>query len=73
MKLTGSPIHLKLTSGGIHGKTGRVWLNGEEITGRVRRVEVDWACDNVNMAVIHLYADSIQIDGTTYAAVESGS
>ena len=62
------PVHIKLTSGGVHGKTGRLWLNGEEITGRVRRVEIDWAADNVNLVVLHLYADSLDIDGKTYVA-----
>lgn len=54
-------IKLKLEGTGLHGKNTKVWINGEEVTGKVQAVDVRWACDGVNVATIQFVVDDLDI------------
>lgn len=56
-------MRLRLTTTGLHGKTCRVWLNDEEVSGRVQRVVLTADCQDANRAVLTLLVDEVEIDG----------
>lgn len=68
----GAPLRIRVESTALHGKSGRVWINDEEVTGRVVAVSIDWRADNVNRAVIELLVDELTIDGLTFTKGRHG-
>lgn len=62
----GVPLKLRVEAGALHGKTGRVWINDQEVTHRVVAVSIDWRADDINRARIELVVDDLTIDGATF-------
>jgi len=60
---------LKVQVGSIHGGDTRVWLDGQEITKKVRAVDIRVAADEVAQANIELAFPTIELDGQVVTAM----
>lgn len=60
---------LKVQVGSSHGGDTRVWLDGQEITKKVRAVDIRVAADEVPQANIELAFPTIELDGQVVTAM----
>lgn len=65
MTMADSRAHLRIENASLHGHRAKVFLNDQEITHQVSRVEVVWDCREINSAVITLLVDDLVVDGKT--------
>jgi len=58
-----SRAHLRIENPSLHGNKAKVWLNGEDITHQVERIEVAWDCRDANRATLTVLVDELVVDG----------
>lgn len=66
-------LRMRFSSSGLHGKTGRLWLNDVEVSSRTVGLELITSASTVTRAVVTFLVDELELDGETILIAERHS